>query len=300
MDTAPTPVAVTPPSASVNRITSRAAWQAARDACRADPGRFHGDIASQRNPLVRTCRWVRAERWIRRDDDGCWRGFDAVTGAPGGARDCQRATGLGQSPWMTPMRRSIRWFSGALTNACFNEVDRHVLAGHGERGGACGSRATAGTSRRTAGAAPRWFPTASSRKRLLLEVARCALALRGLGLAAGDRIADQHAEHPRAGVLDGGLQAARYRLHAGVRRLQRQDAVRPHPQRRRRIVITADGGYRNAQIVAFKEAYTDPALDGYVPAETAIAAVTQALDSLRTRVRALAGDPRGRASGRRQ
>ena len=25
-----------------------------------------------------------------------------------------------------------RWFSGGLTNAAFNEVDRHVRAGHGE------------------------------------------------------------------------------------------------------------------------------------------------------------------------
>ena len=25
----------------------------------------------------------------------------------------------------------FRWFEGGLTNACFNEVDRHVLAGHG-------------------------------------------------------------------------------------------------------------------------------------------------------------------------
>jgi acrylyl-CoA reductase (NADPH) / 3-hydroxypropionyl-CoA dehydratase / 3-hydroxypropionyl-CoA synthetase len=30
-------------------------------------------------------------------------------------------------------------------------------------------------------------------------------------------------------------------------------------------VITADGGYRNAQIVPFKEVYTDPALDSTCP-----------------------------------
>ena len=42
-----------------------------------------------------------------------------------------------------------------------------------------------------------------------------------------------------------------------------------------RIVITADGGYRNAQIVPFKTAYTDPALDDYVPVATVRGAIAQ-------------------------
>ena len=120
-----------------------------------------------------------------------------------------------------------------------------------------------------------------SRKKLLLEVARCALALRDVGLKAGDRIAINMPNIPeqvfwteackRLGIVYtpvfGGFsdKTLSDRIHnAGAR-----------------IVITADGGYRNAQIVAFKEAYTDPALDGYVPAETAVAAVAAALASLR-------------------
>jgi acrylyl-CoA reductase (NADPH) / 3-hydroxypropionyl-CoA dehydratase / 3-hydroxypropionyl-CoA synthetase len=47
-----------------------------------------------------------------------------------------------------------------------------------------------------------------------------------------------------------------------------------------RVVITADGGYRNAQIVAFKTAYTDPALDDYVPVGTARVAIAQRLSTL--------------------
>ena len=37
-----------------------------------------------------------------------------------------------------------------------------------------------------------------------------------------------------------------------------------------KLVITADGGYRNAEVVAYKGTYTDPALDNYIPRETAL------------------------------
>ena len=46
-----------------------------------------------------------------------------------------------------------------------------------------------------------------------------------------------------------------------------------------RIVIMADSGYRNAQIVPFKSAYTDPALDNFVPVAAAHAVVAQRLSS---------------------
>jgi acrylyl-CoA reductase (NADPH)/3-hydroxypropionyl-CoA dehydratase/3-hydroxypropionyl-CoA synthetase len=277
MDTAPTPVAVTPPSALVNRITSRAAWQAARDACHADPGRFHGDIASREIHWFEPAAGPRGA-WIRLDDDGCWRGFDAVTGTP-----VEPRLPAGYQPWQVALDDSeapfFRWFSGALTNACFNEVDRHVLAGHGEEA-ALWFEGDRWDQSQDGGRGAPVVSYSVSRKRLLLEVARCALALRGLGLGAGDRIAINMPNIPeqvfwteackRLGIVYtpvfGGFsdKTLSDRIHnAGAR-----------------IVITADGGYRNAQIVAFKEAYTDPALDGYVPAEIAIAAVTRALDSL--------------------
>jgi acrylyl-CoA reductase (NADPH) / 3-hydroxypropionyl-CoA dehydratase / 3-hydroxypropionyl-CoA synthetase len=44
--------------------------------------------------------------------------------------------------------------------------------------------------------------------------------------------------------------------------------------------VTADGGYRNAQVVPFKEAYTDAALDNYVPVERALAAIRERLPQL--------------------
>ena len=274
---APTPVAVSPPSALVNTITSLAAWQTARDACAADPGRFHGDIAS------REIHWFEESigshgAWLRRDEDGRWRGFDATTGSP-----VEPTLPVDYQPWQTPLDDSeapfYRWFGGALTNACFNEVDRHVLAGHGDEV-ALWFEGDRWDQSQDGGRGAPVVSYSVSRKRLLLEVARCALALRELGLRTGDRIAINMPNIPeqifwteackRLGIVYtpvfGGFsdKTLSDRIHnAGAR-----------------IVITADGGYRNAQIVAFKEAYTDPALDGYVAAETAVAAVAAALASL--------------------
>src|ERR1700758_4968554 len=40
-----------------------------------------------------------------------------------------------------------------------------------------------------------------------------------------------------------------------------------------KVVVTTDGAYRNAQVVGFKEPYTDRALDDYVPLGAALAVV---------------------------
>ncbi len=273
-----TPGLVTPPVARVNPYTDRESWQRARDACLADPGAYHGDIAR------REIHWFEPSvgahgAWLHWNDQaGRWEGFDARSGEP-----VAPALPVDYQPWRVALDDSeapfYRWFSGGLTNACFNEVDRHVLAGNGAETALFfeGDRWDQSLDRGRGG------PVVSygvSRRQLLLEVARCALALRRLGLRAGDRVAINMPNIPeqlywteackRIGVVYtpvfGGFsdKTLSDRIHnAGAR-----------------IVITADGGYRNAQVVAFKEAYTDPALDGYVPAEVAIEAVAQALGSL--------------------
>ena len=77
---------------------------------------------------------------------------------------------------------------GGRTNACFNEVDRHVLAGHGAEtafifeGDRWDMAANDGR-----GAPVDCFHV--SRKQLMLEVAKCAVALQQLGLKPGDRLA---------------------------------------------------------------------------------------------------------------
>jgi acrylyl-CoA reductase (NADPH)/3-hydroxypropionyl-CoA dehydratase/3-hydroxypropionyl-CoA synthetase len=121
---------------------------------------------------------------------------------------------------------------------------------------------------------------AVSRRRLLLEVAKCAMALRGLGLVPGDRVALNLPNIPeqlywteackRLGIV--------YTpVFGGFSDKTLSDRI---DDAGARLVITADGGYRNAQVVAFKEAYTDPALDNYVPVAVALRQVEQALASM--------------------
>jgi acrylyl-CoA reductase (NADPH)/3-hydroxypropionyl-CoA dehydratase/3-hydroxypropionyl-CoA synthetase len=246
-----------------------------RAACEADPGRFHGDRAK------RAVHWLvdhgaGAKAWVQYDDaSGLWRGWDARDGRP---RD------LDLPETFTPWDRAFnaddpphwRWFQGGRTNAAFNEVDRHVLAGGGSEAALIfeGDRWDLSADGGRGGPVDA-YPV--SRKLLLLESAKCALALRALGLAPGDRIALNMPNIPeqiywtegakRTGVIYtpvfGGFsdKTLSDRIHdAGAR-----------------IVVTADGGYRNAQVTPFKTAFTDPALDNYVPANVAHATVVAEL-----------------------
>jgi acrylyl-CoA reductase (NADPH) / 3-hydroxypropionyl-CoA dehydratase / 3-hydroxypropionyl-CoA synthetase len=47
-----------------------------------------------------------------------------------------------------------------------------------------------------------------------------------------------------------------------------------------KVVVTTDGAYRNAQVIGFKEPYTDRALDDYVPVRMALGSVAATLDGL--------------------
>lgn len=87
-----------------------------RERARTDPGSFHGEIAKE------TIHWYHpdAEAW--------------ATVTDGEATVLDRSPSA--DPWDTAFDDSdpplYRWFVGGKTNACFNEVDGHVLAGHGE------------------------------------------------------------------------------------------------------------------------------------------------------------------------
>ena len=254
-----------------NPITTRQDWDTARAAVLVDPGAFHGDIAA------RTLHWLIDGAWLSFDGTE-WTGWDAVTAAP-----VSRTLPANFAPWgrafdddAAPM---YKWFAGGRTNACFAEVDRHVLAGHGDEAAFIfeGDRWDMSQDGGRGGPVD-CYPI--SRKRLLLETAKCALALQDLGLTIGDRIALNMPCIPaqiywteaakRLGILYtpvfGGFsdKTLSDRIHdAGAR-----------------IVITADGGYRNAQIIPFKTQYTDPALDNYTPVEAAKRLVTERLASL--------------------
>ncbi len=248
-----------------NTVRSRADWDAMRSAVLADPGAFHGAIAA------RNLHWLvplpAGPAWLS-FDGGRWSGWDAVTA---GAVSPELPADF--APWTRAFNDDdaphFRWFDGGRTNCCFNEVDRHVLAGHGDEA----AFIFEGDRWDMAQDGGRGAPVDSyavSRKQLLVETAKCAIALKNLGLKPGDRIALNMPNIPaqlywteaakRMGILYtpvfGGFsdKTLSDRIHdAGAR-----------------IVITADGGYRMAQIVPFKTAYTDPALDNYVPVQVAL------------------------------
>ncbi|QMW24719.1 AMP-binding protein [Sandaracinobacteroides saxicola] len=236
-----------------------------RDACVADPGAFHGDIAAT------TIHWFVREQnaWLMRDADGVWRGWDATTGAA-----VSRALPDGFAPWARAFNGDDaphwRWFEGGRTNAAFNEVDRHVLAGHGEEA----ALIFEGDRWDMARDGGRGGPIDSfrvSRKQLLLESVKCALALQALGLKAGDRIAlNMPSIVPQIYWTEGAkrLGIVYTPVFGGFSDKTLSDRIADAGAR---VVVTADGSYRNAQVAAFKTAYTDPALDNFVPVPVAMA-----------------------------
>ena len=116
-----------------------------------------------------------------------------------------------------------------------------------------------------------------SRKRLMLESAKCALALRALGLVPGDRIALNMPNIPEQIYWTEG--AKRFGIvytpvFGGFSDKTLSDRIHDAGAR---IVVTSDGGFRNAQVVPFKTAFTDPALDNYVAGSVAHATVVAEL-----------------------
>ena len=119
-----------------------------------------------------------------------------------------------------------------------------------------------------------------SRKELLLHSTKCALALQALGLKAGDRIALNLPNIPAQLFWTEGakrLGVIYTPVFGGFSEKTLSDRIHDAGAQ---VVITADGGFRNAQIVPFKTAYTDPALDNFVPVAHVRAAIAQRLATL--------------------
>jgi acrylyl-CoA reductase (NADPH) / 3-hydroxypropionyl-CoA dehydratase / 3-hydroxypropionyl-CoA synthetase len=258
-----------------NPIRTRADWERARQQCIADPGAFHGAIAA------REIHWFdpALDAWITWDDSAsAWIGYDARSGGP------MRAP---YGPDHTPWRRAFddddapfyQWFTGGLTNAGFNEVDRHVLAGHGDEVAMLveGDRWDQSLGAGRGGPVEAYGVT---RKQLLWEVAKASVALESLDLARGDRIALNMPNIPEQIYY---IEAAKRLgiiytpVFGGFSDKTLSDRIHDAGAR---VIITADGGYRNAQIVPFKEAYTDPALDNYVAVDLALPLVRDRLLAL--------------------
>ncbi len=272
------------PMAHVNPVRTRADWERQRAAALADPGAFHGAIARSQihwfvTGVAASTGVGPAGAWLQFDEVSArWTGWDAASGAAVVAD-----LGASFEPWQRAFNADDpphwKWFEGGATNACFNEVDRHVLAGFGAEAAFLFEGDRWDMSQDGGRGAP-VDAFAISRKTLLLETAKCAIALQSLGLKAGDRIALNLPNIPAQLYWTEGakrLGIVYTPVFGGFSDKTLSDRIHDAGAR---IVITADGGYRNAQIVPFKTAYTDPALDDYVPVATVRATIAQRLATL--------------------
>ncbi len=270
------PERMTPPQEiRVNPVRDKAAWEKMRAEAQANPGQFHGNIAR------REIHWYdpKLNAWIIYDETaGKWQGLDANIG-----KAVEVDYSADHEPWTKAFDDShapfYRWFGGGLTNACFNEVDRHVLLGHGDETAFIfeGDRWDQSKNNGRGGPVVS-YPV--SRKKLLLEVAKCARALQNLGLKKGDRLAlnlpniMEQIYYTEAAKRLGIIYTP---VFGGFSDKTLSDRIHNAGAR---VVITSDGGYRNAQIVAYKEAYTDKALDNFIPIETAFEIVDNKLKEI--------------------
>ena len=156
-----------------------------------------------------------------------------------------------QKPWDSVLEWKApyaKWFVGGKLNASFNALDRHVLAGRGDRV-ALFFEGEPGDTRSITYAD------------LLTDVKKAANALIEIGVKAGDRVAIYMPMTPEAAVAM--LACARigaahsvvfggFSADALLSRIQDADA---------KIVITADGGFRKGAAFALKPA-VDEALKG--------------------------------------
>ena len=261
------------PAALHNPVVTRHDWESMRAAVLADPGAFHGRVAAH------TMHWFiadigRAGAWLSRSDDGRWTGWDAQS-----AEELAVDLPADFAPWTTAFDASEpphwRWFVGGRTNACFSEIDRHVLAGHGDENALIFEGDRWDMSAGGGKGAP-VDCSSVSRKQLLLETAKCALALEALGLKAGDRIAlNMPSIVPQIFWTEAAkrLGVVYTAVFGGFSDKTLSDRISDAGAR---VIVTSDGSYRNAQVAAFKNAYTDPALDNYVPVATALAILAEA------------------------
>lgn len=246
-----------------NPISTKQIWNAQREQARSDSAGFHARIAKQELFWFLEDRrtWVKHEgsRWLSLKTDSL------------GTQTIDLKSDF--QPWVSSFDDSeapfFRWFKGGLTNACFNEVDAHVLRGRG------GEKAFVFEG-------DRWDPSLNSgkggpvfartvtRKELLVNVVRYALVLKNLGLKKGDVIAIN-----MPNILDQifYIEAAKRLgviytcVFGGFSARTLSDRIEDSGAK---VLITTDGAYRNAQVVPFKQSFADPALDNYIPLSSAL------------------------------
>ncbi len=133
-----------------------------------------------------------------------------------------------------------RWFEGGTTNLAYNCLDRHVASGGGDKP-ALVWEGEPGDVRTL------------SYTELLAETARCANALRRLGVGAGDRVVIYMGMVPEAAIAM--LACARIgAIHSVIFGGFAADAVRDRVNDAgAKLIITQDGAWRRGKVVPLKE-----------------------------------------------
>ncbi|WP_026869452.1 propionyl-CoA synthetase [Inquilinus limosus] len=134
----------------------------------------------------------------------------------------------------------FRWFAGGRLNTCFNALDRHVAAGHGDRIALIHDSPVTGTVRR--------FTYAE----LTGRVARFAGAMRTLGVGPGDRVVIYMPMVPEAAIAMlacarlGAVHSVVFGGFAAPELAARIDDCEP------KLVVSASCGIEVSRIVAYK------------------------------------------------
>ncbi len=133
-----------------------------------------------------------------------------------------------------------RWYPDATLNTCYNALDRHVVAGHADRAALVYDSPVTGVTRRF------------SYAELLEKVAAFAGALRGFGVAKGDRVVVYMPMIPEAVVAMlacarlGAVHSVVFGGFAPHELAMRIDDARP------RVVVSASCGIEPSRVVEYK------------------------------------------------
>ncbi len=133
-----------------------------------------------------------------------------------------------------------RWFPDATLNTCYNALDRHVIAGHGDRTALIHDSPVTGTQQSLTYA------------RLLERTAAFAGALRGFGVEAGDRVVIYMPMIPEAVVAMlacariGAVHSVVFGGFAAHELAVRIDDARP------KVLVTASCGIEPSRVVEYK------------------------------------------------
>ncbi|MGE0718304.1 MAG: propionyl-CoA synthetase [Alphaproteobacteria bacterium] len=176
-----------------------------------------------------TSRYEDARRRALDDPDGFW-------GEAAGAIDWVRAP----TRILDRTRPSGRWFADGVLNTCWNALDRHVAAGHGERTALVWDSPVTGT-------------IASWTYRALRDrVAVFAGALARLGVGKGDRVIIYMPMVPEAAIAMlacarlGAIHSVVFGGFAAPELATRLDDARP------KVVVSASCGIEGARVIAYK------------------------------------------------